>query len=120
MASILVVDDSVSESKLIRKVLEDAGHSVSTAASGEEALTVVAKSRPELIILDVVMPGKSGFEVCRAIKKSRETADIPVILLTSKSRDSDRFWGMRQGASEYLTKPVEPAQLLGTVKKFVR
>ncbi len=120
MANVLVVDDVTSELRLITRILQDAGHAVTTASNGEDALAQVAKAQPGLIILDVVMPGRTGFDVCRAIKKDPATASIPVILLTSKAQESDKFWGLRQGAAEYLTKPFEEPVLLAAIKKHAR
>jgi twitching motility two-component system response regulator PilH len=120
MASVLVVDDVPCELMLVKSILEGAGHSVATASSGAEALRLVSKNPPNIIILDVVMPEMSGFDVCRTIKKDPKTSSIPIILLTSKAQDSDKFWGKRQGASEYLTKPFEPKQLLAALEKLAR
>ncbi len=117
MAKIVIADDVSSERQLIQKVLTDAGHTVVATADGVSALAAVEEHTPDLAILDVVMPGKSGFDVCRAIKKSESVGEVPVILLTSKSQDSDKYWGERQGADEYLTKPFDVEELLAAVTR---
>ncbi|MCH9649553.1 MAG: response regulator [Deltaproteobacteria bacterium] len=116
MKTILVVEDSPTERRIIESVLEAAGWSVLHAEDGEEGLRKAALDRPDLILLDVVLPGKNGFQVCRKLKKDQETGSIPVVLLTSKNQESDRYWGMKQGADAYLTKPVDEQLLAETVR----
>jgi DNA-binding response OmpR family regulator len=116
---ILVVDDSATDAAAVSSSLRSAGYTTITARSGEEALTLLEQQRPDLVILDVIMPGKSGFQVCREIKRDARWADVPVVMLTSKNQEADRYWGLRQGASEYLTKPFQPAELVATVRRFV-
>ncbi len=118
MAKILIADDVESERRLVQSVLEDAGHNVIAVEDGKRALEVIDDVDPDLVVLDVVMPGKSGFDVCRAIRKSDDFGKTPVILLTSKDQESDKFWGEKQGASQYLTKPFEPAALVAAVARF--
>ncbi len=118
-ATILVVDDSPTEMILIRTPLEKKGYRLLTAENGEEALLKAAKELPNLILLDVVMPKMNGFQVCRKLKNTQETKNIKVILLTSKGQESDRFWGMKQGADEYITKPFKDDELLDNVSKFL-
>lgn len=120
MARILVVDDSVVDRQVIINALSPKGHSMIEAADGDEAESKANTVKPDLIILDVVMPKKNGFEVCRAIKQNPATASIPIIMLTSKNQDSDRFWGMKQGASEYITKPFNEDILIQVVSKYVK
>lgn len=110
--TILVVDDSPTELKLVSSALAGKGYHVITASDGEDALAKAAAERPALVVLDVVLPRKNGFQVCRQLKTSPETRAIKVVLLTSKSQESDRFWGMKQGADGYLTKPFAEAELL--------
>ena len=119
MAKILVADDVYSELQLIQKTLISHGHQIVTAMDGEEALKKTSEEKPDLIILDVIMPKKNGFQVCRIIKKTAELKDIPVILVTSKDQDSDKFWGKKQGADEYITKPFKPDELIAAVTKFI-
>jgi DNA-binding response OmpR family regulator len=96
------------------------GHQVLTAADGEEALQVVAENSPDLVLLDVVLPKKNGFQVCRQIKGSAPTKNIKVVLVTAKDQKSDRFWGMKQGADEYVAKPIDDDKLVGIVERHLR
>lgn len=114
-AKILVVDDSPTDQRMTAAALKSKGFTVVTAADGEEALTKAASEQPHLIVLDVVLPKKNGFQVCRQLKTAPDTKDIKILLLTSKSQDSDRFWGMKQGADGYMTKPFEDQELLANV-----
>jgi twitching motility two-component system response regulator PilH len=116
--TILVVDDSPTDLRVITAPLLDKGYRVITAVDGEEALEKAMQERPRLIVLDVILPKKNGFQVCRQLKTSPDTQDIKIIMLTSKSQDSDRFWGLKQGADEYLTKPFDDADLLANVARF--
>jgi twitching motility two-component system response regulator PilH len=113
--SILVVDDSPTEMKLVSAPLQKKGYRVLTAVDGEKALEVANVEHPDLIVLDVVLPKKNGFQVCRQLKTTPDTKDIKVLMLTSKSQESDRFWGMKQGADAYMTKPFEDEELLTKV-----
>ncbi len=115
---ILVVDDSPTDLRLMSIPLKAKGYEVSTAADGEEALVKAMQIQPSLVILDVVMPKKNGFQVCRQLKSTPETKQIKVILLSSKNQQSDRFWGLKQGADVYLTKPFLEEELLGHVNQL--
>lgn len=117
--TILVVDDSPTELKLVSKALQARGYRVVTAVDGEGALAKAAAERPELIVLDVVLPKKNGFQVCRQLKTAPDTKDIKIVLLTSKSQDADRFWGLKQGADGYMTKPFAEAELLTTLAELL-
>ena len=116
-ATILIVDDSPTELRVMEKALRDRGYTTTTAEDGEQALEKAGKERPRVIVLDVILPRKNGFQVCRALKASAETRDIPVIMVTSKVQDSDRFWGLKQGADEYITKPFSDEALAEAVAK---
>jgi twitching motility two-component system response regulator PilH len=116
---ILVVDDSATEIAVMSNSLKAEGFDVITAASGEEALSRLEQDTPDAIVLDVIMPGKNGFQICRQIRNDARWSKVPIVLVTSKDQDSDRFWGMKQGASEYLTKPFNPASLVAAVRRFV-
>jgi len=116
---ILVVDDSPSELSLISAPLLATGYEVITAHDGEEAILKAASERPNLIRLDVVLPRQNGYQVCRTLKRSAESGHIPVILLTGKNQPSDRFWGMKQGADEYVTKPFQPDALVTSIQRFL-
>jgi len=117
--TILIVEDSPTEMQMVRTALLSRGYHVITATSGEEGLEKVRREHPELILLDVVLPGRNGFQICRDLKSSPDTQNLPVILLTSKNQASDRFWGMKQGADAYLTKPWKAEELLATVAQHL-
>jgi twitching motility two-component system response regulator PilH len=112
---ILIVDDSATERYFLSDVLIREGYSVSTAINGEEALQKIKADKPQLILMDVVMPGQNGYQVTRSITRDPETQDVPVIICTSKGQETDRIWGMRQGARDYLVKPIQAAQLLAKI-----
>jgi twitching motility two-component system response regulator PilH len=112
---VLVVDDSPTERFFIADLLAKNGYAVVTASNGEEAITKAKSEKPDLVIMDVVMPGLSGFQATRALHKDPLTQAIPVLLCTSKSNESDRIWGLRQGAREYMVKPINPSELLAKV-----
>ncbi|KGO33928.1 MAG: response regulator [Desulfoprunum sp.] len=113
---ILVVEDSPTERLITVSVCEKAGYKVITACDGEEAMQMTLDHRPDLILLDVILPKKNGFQVCRQIKSTPEVKQTKVIMVTSKSQDSDRFWGIKQGADGYLTKPFQDGELLDLIK----
>ena len=112
MALILIVDDSPTEVHVIRKVLEKHGYQTATAADGAEGIRLAKSMKPDLIFMDIVMPGVNGFQATRTLANDPETRRIPVIMVTSKSQETDRIWGMRQGAVDYLVKPVSAEQLV--------
>lgn len=117
MATVLIVDDSPTEVHVFKGQLEKAGYEVLTAESGEEGLETAKSKSPDVIIMDVVMPGMSGFQATRQLAKDSSTQDIPVIILTTKDQETDKIWGMRQGAIAYLVKPVDEDTLIGKVKE---
>ncbi len=112
MALILIVDDSPTEVFQMRRMLENHGFETEAAADGAEGVRKAREIRPDLILMDIVMPGVDGFRATRMLAADPETRAIPVIMVSSKSLESDRTWGMRQGAVDYLVKPVKPAQLV--------
>ena len=116
MPRILIVDDSPTESFKISGVLKRHGHEVLAAESGEQALQVARDSKPDLILMDIVMPGLNGFQATRQLSRNPETQSIPVIMCTTKGQETDRVWGMRQGAIDYLVKPVVAEELIAKVK----
>ncbi len=118
MTTILVVEDTPSEMKLISYYLQESGYSVISAVSAKEALAKIIEQKPDVIITDVVMPGMSGFELCRSLKKHPITRQVPIIICTSKNQEIDRLWAMRQGADAYLTKPFTREELLQVVKSI--
>ena len=117
--TILVVEDSPTELTLIKQALQGKNYNLIYASDGEEAISKATKDVPDLILLDVVLPKKNGFQVCRQLKMTTQTKDVKIIMLTSKNQESDRFWGMKQGADEYLTKPFKNDELLRSISKFI-
>ena len=113
--SILVVDDSPTDRQHLSSMLSKNGFKVSTAESAEDALAQVKQQRPDLVLMDVVMPGQNGFQATRTLSRDESTKDIPVILCTSKGQETDKVWGMRQGARDYIVKPVVEADLLAKI-----
>jgi twitching motility two-component system response regulator PilH len=116
---ILVVDDSPTDLKLMSAPLQAKGYRVITAADGEEALEAATREHPALLVLDIILPKKNGFQVCRQLKTSPDTQDIKIIMLSSKAQDTDRYWGLKQGADEYMTKPFENDQLISLVERLI-
>lgn len=115
---ILVVDDSRTELHHLAELLRRQGFEVATADNGDQALLSLAENRPDLLLLDVVMPGKNGFQLTRTITRDPQFAGLPIILCSSKNQETDRLWGMRQGAKEYVTKPVKPEELLAKIRSI--
>jgi twitching motility two-component system response regulator PilH len=113
---VLVVDDSNTELMFMTNLLQKNGMSVRTAEGADEALRRLAEEKPDLILMDVVMPGQNGFQLTRSINRTPEYAGIPIIMCTSKSLETDRVWGMRQGARDYITKPVDAVELMVKIK----
>ena len=108
---VLVVDDSKTELMHMTTLLQQDGMQVRTAQGAEEAMRQLSEEKPDLILMDVVMPGKNGFQLTRAISREPAFADVPIIMCTSKSEETDRVWGLRQGARDYITKPVDAVEL---------
>ncbi len=118
VGTVLVVDDSPTDLHLLNGYLENNGYKTLNAASGEEALQTASSEQPDLILMDVVMPGMNGFEATRSLAKNPETRDIPVIVVTSKQQETDKIWAMRQGARDFVSKPVDEKTLIGMIKKL--
>ena len=108
MAKILIVDDSRVYRYSLRKLVKDWGHEVVTANNGEQAIEIALEEQPELILMDIVMPGMNGYQTKRMLARNDATAKIPVIFVSTRSEETDRIWGLRQGAAAYVTKPVKP------------
>jgi twitching motility two-component system response regulator PilH len=117
--SILVVEDSPTELQVVTRVLSGFGYQFTTATDGEEALKKAIQTKPDLILLDVVLPKKNGFQVCRQLKSSPETSGIKIIVVSSRNQESDKYWGLRQGADLYLTKPFKTEDLLNAIERFL-
>ncbi len=113
--NILIVDDSPTDRQFLSELLAKNGFQVSTAENADEALAKARQLKPDLVLMDVVMPGQSGFQATRALSKDEATKQIPVIICTSKSQDTDRAWGMKQGARDYIVKPVKGPELLAKI-----
>ena len=114
---VLVVDDSPTERQARRSLLQKRGYAVTTAVDGEDALAKIAAEPPPLIVLDIILPKMNGYQVLRQLKSTPETRDIKVILVSSKNQESDRFWGMKQGADDYIAKPYAEEALLAAVAR---
>ncbi|MFU8877239.1 MAG: response regulator [Wenzhouxiangellaceae bacterium] len=112
MARVLIVDDSETHLYSISKLVEDQGHEAITASGGEEGVQAAIDHKPDLILMDIVMPDVNGFQATRKIQKNEATANIPIIFVTTKDQETDRIWGMRQGAKAYITKPVDKKVLI--------
>ena len=119
MSKIVVVDDSYAEVQVIESCLKGANHTVTSFPSSDKLEEKVAIEKPDLIVLDVVMPGRNGFQTCRDLKGDERFKNIPIILCTSKDNESDRFWGIQQGANGYITKPFKPEDLLAAIRKVL-
>ena len=117
---IMVVEDSPTYLRKIADFLQSLGYEVITAVDGEEALEKALQENPALIVLDVILPKKNGFQVCRQLKTSPASQDIKILMMTSKSQDSDRFWGLKQGADEYMTKPIDDNELVTNIAKLLQ
>jgi len=114
---ILVVDDSATELAVISAPLRGDGYAVVTASNGQEAIDRLGAEAFDLVLLDVIMPGLNGFQLCRSLRRDPRYAQLPIVLVTSKNQDSDRHWGLKQGATDYITKPFSREQLLDTVRR---
>jgi twitching motility two-component system response regulator PilH len=115
---ILVVDDSKTELFHLSEVLTRGGYAVKTAENGDAAMKQLSEDKPDLILMDVIMPGQNGYQLTRAITRDPRYADVPVIMCTSKNQETDRLWGMRQGARDYVVKPIDGEALIGKIKAF--
>lgn len=119
MARILIVDDSPTEVHVLKTMLEKHGFETISANSGEEGIEVAKKEQPDVILMDIVMPGLNGFQATRQLTKAQETSTIPVIIVTTKDQQTDRVWGLRQGAKDYVTKPAQESDLVGKIQSVL-
>jgi twitching motility two-component system response regulator PilH len=113
---VLIVDDSKTETMFLTDILQKQGFSVRSAENADEAMKRLMEEKPDLILMDVVMPGQNGFQLTRSINRTPEYTSIPIIMCTSKNLETDRVWGMRQGAKDYITKPVDATDLFAKIK----
>jgi len=120
MSLIMIVDDSPTEVHVMKTALERHGFQTMCAADGSECLTLARKMRPDLIFMDVVMPGLNGFQTTRSLNRDPETRSIPVIMVSTKDQESDRIWGMRQGAVDYLIKPIDASALVAKANEVLQ
>lgn len=119
MATVLICDDSPTEVHVFRGWLEKQGHEVLTAEDGKEGVARAKAESPDVIIMDVVMPGMSGFQATRQLARDDNTKDIPVLIVTTKDQETDKIWGLRQGAIDYLVKPLSEDQLADKIKEVL-
>jgi twitching motility two-component system response regulator PilH len=120
MSKILIIDDLATETAVMKSVVTGLGHYAVTAADGEAGYAAAKSEKPNLILLDVVMPKMDGFQTCRKIKKDPETAGIPIILVTTKNQDTDRSWGLKQGASDFVAKPFNADDLGAKISTLLK
>ena len=118
MSTILVVDDAQTDRELMARVVNASGHRAMIAIDGKEAVVLAKQFRPALIFLDVVMPGMDGFAACRQLTRDPDTCTIPIVLVTSKSNESDVFWGKKQGASDHIAKPWDPGRIADLIRRY--
>jgi len=119
MARVLIVDDSPTETQKMKSILTKNGHDVIEAGGGQEGVDKAKAELPDVVLMDIVMPGVNGFQATRQIKQNDSTSHIPVIIVTTKNQDTDRIWSQRQGAVGYLVKPIDEKQLLKTIKEVL-
>jgi twitching motility two-component system response regulator PilH len=119
MAHILIIDDSPTDIRVFTTLLEKNGHKVSSAGSAEEGIALAKRERPDLVIMDVIMPGMNGFQATRMLSRDADTSAIPILIITTKSMETDRVWGIRQGAKDFMVKPVAESELLGRIQKWL-
>jgi twitching motility two-component system response regulator PilH len=120
MSTVLIVDDSLTLRQIVADILKRSGLDVIEASDGVEAKKQIQASCPDLVITDIVMPRMNGYELCRWLKNNPKAQKIPVVMCTSKSEEFDRYWGMKQGADAYISKPFRPTELLETVRQLLR
>ncbi len=119
MAKVLIVDDSPTEIHILRGMLEKHGHECIEADSGETGIEKARSEQPDVILMDIVMPGLNGFQTTRQLTRDAETKHIPIIIVSTKSQETDKVWGLRQGAKDYLTKPVTEVELMAKVQSVL-
>lgn len=116
MSLVLIIEDSPTDAHVYKRALEASGHRVLHASNAEEGVPIALAERPDVILMDIVMPGMNGFQATRLLSKDEQTKHIPIIMLSTKSQETDRIWALRQGASDYLTKPVPRPVLVDAVQ----
>jgi twitching motility two-component system response regulator PilH len=119
MARILIIDDSPTDTRVFSLMLERNGHQVSTAGSAEDGMAAAEREQPDLILMDIILPGMNGFQATRALSRGPKTQHIPIIIVSTKGMETDRVWGMRQGAKDYVVKPPAEADLVARINALV-
>ena len=120
MAKVMVVDDAQSDLKLMESILRGAGHEVVSLTDGDKLEDQMQAEHPDVLLLDIIMPRRNGYEILRSLRRDSRTSKTPVVLVSSRNQESDRAWGKKQGADEYLAKPFTSDQLLSVVSRFAR
>ncbi|BAZ42876.1 response regulator receiver, CheY [Calothrix sp. NIES-4101] len=120
MSTVLVVEDGLTDMEIISSYLQQAGFCVISAKSSEEAQEKLISNKPDLIFLDVILPGKSGYEICRELKTNPITSGIPIVFCSNKNTDVDKMWGTMLGADAYISKPIDKQELEGTIKQLIK
>ncbi len=119
MARILLIEDSPTDTAVLTQLLERNGHQVIATASAEDGIEVCKRERPDLVLMDVVLPGMNGFQATRALSRDAETQGIPVLIVSTKGRETDKAWGMRQGAKDYIVKPPREDDLIARINALL-
>jgi twitching motility two-component system response regulator PilH len=119
VANILIIDDSPTDVRVFTTLLERAGHRVDAVNNAEDGIERVRVTQPDLVIMDVIMPGMNGFQATRTLTRDPETSAVPIVIITTKSMETDRVWGMRQGAKAFITKPVNEKELLACIDELL-
>lgn len=120
MANILIVDDSPTDVHVMTTMLEKHGYTVSSAENAEDGIEKAKQEKPDLVIMDVILPGMNGFQATRALSKDSETSGIPIIIVSTKNMETDRVWGLRQGAKDYLAKPFKERELVVKINDLLQ
>lgn len=118
MARILLIEDSPTEAAVMAQLLERNGHQVTTSGNAEDGIASCKRDKPDLVLMDVVLPGMNGFQATRALSRDADTSHIPVLIVSTKNLETDKMWGLRQGAKDYIVKPVNADELLTKIRAF--
>jgi twitching motility two-component system response regulator PilH len=119
MARVMVVDDSPTDVEHLKQILQRAGYQVLQATSGKDAIDMIRTERPDCVVMDVVMPGINGFQATRTLSRDPHTSAIPIVVVSSKNQETDRLWALRQGAKEYVVKPVKERELIAKINSVL-
>ncbi|MBN8717176.1 MAG: response regulator transcription factor [Pseudomonadota bacterium] len=119
MARILLIEDSPTETAVMTQLLERNGHEVIASASAEDGIAACRREKPDLVLMDVILPGMNGFQATRTLTRDAETGHIPILIISTKGLDTDRVWGLRQGAKDYITKPPRESDLVARINALI-